>query len=122
MPKEVAQLAGSDFDIDKIFVHRNGGEFTSEGFKPYENNFESFSKYIYKKEKVLNDVLKKFKEEDPEYKEVQKQLAKKLLDKEDIQRNLDYEADDFLDELTKRIERYKDSIDDLVDEGADKQR
>lgn len=56
--KEIQELAGSDFDIDKIFLSFYEGKWNDKGeFKHYQNTFEDFKDYFFKKNEVANLLL-----------------------------------------------------------------
>lgn len=58
VPKEIVQLSGHDFDVDKLYISKPEGYYTKEGFKQYENTFEDFIKYQLSNNKRLNKLIK----------------------------------------------------------------
>ena len=57
VPKEIVQLSGHDFDVDKLYISKPEGYYTKEGFKQYENTFEDFIKYQLSNNKQLKKLL-----------------------------------------------------------------
>lgn len=55
--KEIVQLSGSDFDIDKLYISKPEGYYTKEGFKKYTNSFEDFIKYQLANNRELKQLL-----------------------------------------------------------------
>jgi len=51
--KEIVQLSGSDFDIDKLYISKPEGYYTKEGFKQYTNSFEDYLKYQFENNRAL---------------------------------------------------------------------
>jgi hypothetical protein len=113
VPKEVAQLAGSDFDIDKIFVHRQGGKMVGNEFIPYKNTFADFFKYIFKKEKVLKDVLDEKLAEDDYYKGLNSIVAGTKDKIENIKKELIDISNEYQQEKEVEIEELKQRIQDI---------
>lgn len=65
--KEIQQMAGADFDIDKIYVHQYEGKWTSSGkFVRYENTREDFLNYMFSNDKAVNREFQDRLHEDKE--------------------------------------------------------
>ena len=58
VPKEIVQLSGHDFDVDKLYISKPEGYYTKKGFKQYENTFEDFIKYQLANNKRLGKLIK----------------------------------------------------------------
>lgn len=72
--KEIQELAGSDFDIDKIYVHMYEGYYTEDGaFKKYQNTVEDFKKYILNTNRAVKRVLRDTLKEDEEFQDLKSQ-------------------------------------------------
>lgn len=56
--KEVMELAGSDFDIDKLFISEYEGYFDGKTFVKYKDKYQDFVKYIFKENKHFKGLLK----------------------------------------------------------------
>jgi len=58
IPKEIVQIAGSDFDIDKLYVSQYEGYWEDGEYKNYEDTFTDYKKWIFKTSKAAKLALK----------------------------------------------------------------
>jgi hypothetical protein len=61
VPKEIVQIAGSDFDIDKLFTTQYEGYWENGEYIKYEDTFEDYKKWIFKSSKAAKLVFKELK-------------------------------------------------------------
>ena len=79
--KEIQELAGSDFDIDKLYAQFVDGFWQNGTFYPYartgkrELNFEMFKDYIFKNNKTLKKAFKELTKTDEKYQNYLAQMA-----------------------------------------------
>lgn len=73
--KEIVQLSGSDFDIDKLYISKPEGYYTKEGFRKYQNTFEDFIRYQFDNNKELRKLLKDKKQNSELYKNLKEEIA-----------------------------------------------
>jgi predicted NAD-dependent protein-ADP-ribosyltransferase YbiA (DUF1768 family) len=67
VPKEIVQIAGSDFDIDKVFSTQYEGYWENGEFIKYEDTFQDYKKWIFKSSKAAKLALKEKLTNDPVY-------------------------------------------------------
>lgn len=65
--KEIVQLSGHDFDVDKLYISKPDGYYTKDGFKQYDNSFEDYVKYQLKNNRALRVAIKDLKTESEDY-------------------------------------------------------
>jgi len=81
LTKEIIELSGSDFDIDKLYQTRTEGYWTGDVFTPYGTaettmgKWEEFTKYALANYPSIKKELKKILLE-PEFKDVKAELEK----------------------------------------------
>lgn len=64
VPKEIVQIAGSDFDIDKSYVTQYEGYWENGEYIKYEDTFTDYKKYLFKTSKPLKKALKEIGNEE----------------------------------------------------------
>lgn len=92
--KEIQQLAGSDFDIDKIFTHFYAGYWVKGQFVPYTDTYTGFKEYMMRENKLFRILLNDRLNDHPRYKQSLRerkiaftqlrQLEKNLINNEDL--------------------------------------
>lgn len=58
VPKEIVQISGSDFDIDKLYATQYEGYWENGEYIKYKDTFEDYKKYLFKTSKPLKKALK----------------------------------------------------------------
>lgn len=84
--KEIQELSGSDFDIDKLYVQFYEGYVKNKIFTRYENTFEDYLEYSFSSSKTLKKLLKTTEANNEELQDINKKFNslkynKKLLRK-----------------------------------------
>lgn len=122
VPKEVAQLAGSDFDIDKIYVHRFETKLSGKYAKLYNNSFADYVKYTFTSNPYLGKEMNNFIKKDSvllEYAEKLDELEKIIEEKKQL---LDFYFSELSPEIKtywNRIKEINKKIDSILEESAD---
>jgi len=58
VPKEIVQLSGHDFDVDKAFIHKVDGYYEKGIFVPYSNDLKSVIAYNLANHRELKQYIK----------------------------------------------------------------
>lgn len=88
LPKEIVEIAGSDFDIDKLYTYFHEGYWLGKSFKRYDNSYSDFLHYI-KSNKSFNTVYNDFLEKDENYSDLKNEVKISNYVKQDLKKALD---------------------------------
>lgn len=125
-PKEIEYLSGSDYDIDKLYIHRKE-TFEKDGeevvWSEEHNTFEMYKFYHTTKNKFIKNQINKLLETNEEYQDILKAIEViKENYKEELENIDEYfnKTNQLIDKIISLLERKKKEKKESRKEGRDK--
>ena len=67
VPKEIVNLSGHDFDIDKLYLSKPDGYYKNGNFYQYQNTLEDLKRYNLENNKEVRALIREFKDNEENY-------------------------------------------------------